>query len=188
MYANEYLPDTIHAYADNAADYTTVWYGDLAPEADYQPELPPTLIPEERIFGSIEWAVHTAADVTSAAAKLAGSVDRMVYDASRAVVEHNAIKEKVKYARVARAGACRWCRLMATRGAVFTSAANSIKGHDSCHRVAVPVRQGTQFVRPAHYKAWADEYATVTRRLTDAGEQVTLSKVLAAMNPHRALP
>lgn len=180
----QYLPDLINAYADNAADYTTVWYGDLAPESDYTPELPPVLIPEERIFGSIEWAIHTAADVTAAAAKLAGSVDRMVYDASRAVVEHNAVKEKVKYARVARAGACRWCRLMATRGAVFTSAANSIKGHDSCHCVAVPVRQGTQFVRPAHYKAWDDEYAAVTEQLAADGEQVTLTTVLAAMR-HR---
>lgn len=186
----DYLPLVADPYVQSALDYSLVWYEDLAPDVDYVPTPPAVpddgedigqLFPVAKLHNTIEWAVHTSADAAAATAKLAGSLDRMVYDASRAVVEHNAVAEKVKYARVARPGACRWCRLMATRGAVFTSAANSIKGHDSCHCVAVPVRQGTTFVRPQHYKAWDDEYAAVARQLNEAGEQVTLAKVLAAM-------
>jgi hypothetical protein len=75
--------------------------------------------------------------------KLSGSLDRMVHDSSRKVVEYNAEREGVRYLRHAALGACEWCRLMAIRGPVFKSAVNAIKGHDSCHCVAVPVREGT---------------------------------------------
>jgi hypothetical protein len=113
--------------------------------------------------------------------KLTGATDRVVYDASRAVVEHNAVKEKVRYARVARAGACAWCRLMAIRGAVFTSASRAIKGHDSCHCIALPVRGGMTFEPPKHYAAWEEQYTAATKTLREADEPVNVKTVLREM-------
>jgi hypothetical protein len=69
---------------------------------------------------------------------------------------------------------------MAIRGAVFTSP-KTIKGHDSCHCVAVPERSGTTFEKPAHYEAWDAEYEAVTKTLRDADEPVNLTTVLREM-------
>lgn len=177
----------IGTFADTAADYSVQWYNDIAPEEPYRPELPPgKIIAVERIQRSIEWAVNTGAKgatfddaVTKLiGANLTGATDRVVYDASRVVVEHNAVKEKVRYARVARAGACEWCRLMAIRGAVFTSASRAIKGHDSCHCIALPVRGGMTFEPPAHYAAWEKQYTAATKSLRDAEEPVNLNTAL----------
>jgi hypothetical protein len=63
-------------------------------------------------------------------------------------------------------------------GPVFKSAANAVKGHDSCHCVAVPVREGTEFVPPEHYGSWEDDYKRVIR---DDDESVTPARVLREM-------
>lgn len=185
------LPVIADPYVAAAADYTVVWYDELSPASPYQPVLPVGaglvggVIAPERIAASISWAVHTAQDVTPAE-KLAGSLDRMVHDASRHVVQHNASRERVRYLRHAAAGACPWCRLMAIRGPVFKSAANAIKGHDRDRCVAIPIRSGTRFVPPAHYAAWETEYIDTAKALRAEGKAVNLSNVLAAFRASAA--
>jgi len=97
-------------------DYSVVWYDELLPASQYRavlpgaPELVGGVIAPERIAASIDWAVRSAKDADPAE-KLAGSVDRMAHDASRHVVQHNAVREGVKYLRHAAPGACAWGRL-----------------------------------------------------------------------------
>lgn len=107
------LPSIIDTFAATAADYSVQWYADIAPDEPFRAELPPgEIIATERIVQSIEWAVRNGAkgaafdDVVTKAVgekNLTGATDLMVYDSSRkVVVELNAVKEKVTYARVAR--------------------------------------------------------------------------------------
>jgi hypothetical protein len=79
------------------------------------------VIPAARLASSIGCAVNTATADAPAVDKLSGSLDRMVHDSSRKVVEYNAEREGVRYLRHAAPGACEWCRLMAIRGPVFKS-------------------------------------------------------------------
>jgi hypothetical protein len=178
------LPTMVEPYVVAAADYTAQWYDDLAPGEPYVAAVPDAagliggVIDPERMDASVSWAVHTGTAQSPAASRLAGSLNRMVHDASRKVVEHNAVRERVRYLRHAAPGACPWCRLMAIRGPVFKSAVNAIKGHDSCHCVAVPVRKGTKFVPPAHYAAWEKQYMDTTATLKAEGKAVSLANVL----------
>jgi hypothetical protein len=184
------LPTLIDTYAAAAADYSVQWYNDLAPDEPFKATgygAGAQIIDESRVFQTIEWAVHTGAKgaaltdeiIQAIGTKLTGSTERMVYDASRRVVQWNAEDEKVKYARVARPGACPWCRLMAIRGAVYTSASNAIKGHDSCHCIALPERKGVKFNKPAYYDAWENEYVQATKDLKAEDKTPNLSNVLA---------
>jgi hypothetical protein len=179
------VPWIAEPYIAAAVDYSTVWYDELSPGSPYRaellgtPELVGGAIEPKRLAASISWAVHTVKDA-SVADKLSGTLDRAVHDASRKVVQHNAGREHVRYARHAAAGACAWCRLAAIRGAVFKTAASAVKGHDSCHCVAVPERAGTRFVPPPHYAAWEKQYADSTAALRADDKVPTLSNVLAA--------
>jgi hypothetical protein len=131
--------------------------------------------------GGAKGATFNDAVTKAVGEKLTDSTERMIHDASRRVVEHNAVREDVRYAGVARPGACEWRRLMAIRGAVFTTASKAIKGHDLCHCVAVPMRRCAEFKQPAHYAAREAEYASITKGLRQTDEPVTLKTVLREM-------
>lgn len=58
--------------------------------------------------------------------RLSGSVKRMVADASRDTVLSSSLEEGVRWARYASANACAFCRLLATRQAVYRSEADAL--------------------------------------------------------------
>jgi hypothetical protein len=71
-------------------------------------------------------------------------------------------REALGWARVARPGACYWCAMQATRGAVFeTEESASFKPHNDCHCTVEPLF-GRHYEPPAHVRGWQALYKEST--------------------------
>lgn len=112
------------------------------------------LLPGSRLAASGRWAILQQDPIQS----LQGSATRAVFDESRLTIVENADREGVRWARHASANACGFCRMLATRGAVYRGNSKAgFKAHDHCHCLAVPDRDGTY--RPAPYaEQWERDY------------------------------
>lgn len=170
----ELLPDLLAGHLAGVADLAVVFYDGLAPGETYAATVPPgDLVPTERIGQSIGWAINTATSAQTALAQLQGTVQRAVIDAQRATVAHNAAAEGVRYRRHCNyAGACNWCLTMATRGAIYKTAASAIRGHDNCRCLAVPERRGTEYTVPAMVREAEKRYAAARTQLQADGVEV----------------
>lgn len=143
--------------------------------------------PGEQVDSSMRWAtkdlwprdeaVATVAQqepldvrLEAAMTKAAGATQKLVADRGRATLRQ-AVKsdpQAVAYARAAALGACAFCRLMASRGAVyataesagrdanalFTGDASVVKFHNDCHCAIVPVFRGQRFELSPHAQEW----------------------------------
>jgi hypothetical protein len=180
----EALPDVVSGHVGLAADQTAQWYTELAPDEDFTATAPPDdVITAERIVTSISWAVNTATTIETATSQLQGSVQRAVLDGQRETVAFNAAREGVRYRRHTNyAGACNWCCVMATRGAVYTSAASAVRGHDNCRCIAVPERAGTSYTVPPMVRDAKARYGEARRELEAAGQSVLLDNVIRRMD------
>lgn len=180
-------PGLVNPYASSAAKLTATWYDQLAPNLDFK-ATPAPLPDVDMLAASARWATAplfqenptTEADPLT---RLAGSMQRRVFDASRETVTANAEHEPgTRWARYASANACAFCRLMATRGAVYRSevAATTVVGragsgrtrgtqslgdkyHDHCRCVAVPIRPGDSYAPPDYVGKWEKEYYAARR-------------------------
>lgn len=111
------LPEIVRPHAEAAAHITAQWYEELDPTSSFEATPVVDLVPE-RIDKTIDWALYAPGEAKPDE-RLAGSSIRMVSDASRDTVLSNAREEGVLWARYASANACAFCRMMATRGAVY---------------------------------------------------------------------
>lgn len=137
--------------------------------------------PDEQVESSLRWATkdlwETDAEQEPFDVRLAQAEQRaeavaqkLVADQGRATTRQavDRDREAVAYARAAALGGCHFCKLMASRGAVyknartagrdandkFTGDASVVKFHDNCHCVIVPVFRGQQFELSAHAAEW----------------------------------
>jgi len=149
----EAYPFVVDPFIAASATLSAQWYDSLNPDAAFATEVPPP-VEASVLEQSVGWALGQA-DPLSA---LIGSTDRRVFAASRDTIMFNARRERVRFARYASANACPWCRVLATREAVFSSAENAIRGHDNCHCLAVPVRDGDSYTPPDYVKQWRQDY------------------------------
>ncbi|TXH24933.1 MAG: hypothetical protein E6R06_10885 [Mycobacterium sp.] len=130
------FPEIIGPYTQAGALVSAQWYTEQAPDLPYV-ATPHVDLPAERLSGSVSWALYAPGTATPLE-RLSGSVKRMIYDASRQTVLHNLQTEYgdppggsfddepgTRWARYASANACSFCRLMATRGAVYRSKASA---------------------------------------------------------------
>lgn len=129
---------------------------------------------------NVRWALGSIykadQDWDAALVNLSGSLNRHVADGHRNTIETSARTDpaRVLYARHASANACGFCKMLATRSAVYTSesaALNSGTGrvrgkrgakekyHDHCHCTAVAVFPGDQYEEAPHVARWRQEYA-----------------------------
>ena len=146
-------PQIVDPFIFAASTVTAEWYSGLAPGLSFPVEVAPAM-PQKVLAANVRWS-FTQADVRQA---LSGSAERQVFTASRDTVLFNASRERVLFARYASANACPWCRVLATRGAEYSTAENAVKGHDGCHCIAVPVRQGDTYTPPDYVAKWTDDY------------------------------
>jgi hypothetical protein len=169
-------PKIVDPYLAASAQVSAAWYHSLAPEIPFAAE-PGPLPPPEALLNNVDYAMTTA----EPAHTLQGSTDRHVFETSGLTVAHNADREGVKYARYASANACAFCRILATRKAVYTSeaAATRVGGgrgghprgsraigssyHDNCHCIAVPVRPGDDYHPPDYVDQWQQDYEAARR-------------------------
>lgn len=189
-------PDLVNPYAGHAAQLTTTWYDELSPSSTYK-AVPAPLPPREALDASARWATSplfgqtTAAETDDPLERLAGSMQRRVFDASRQTVQINAAAEPgTKWVRYASATACAFCRLLATREPIYssekaatrvvgryTARGPSIRGsqslgekyHDHCRCVAVAIRPGDSYEPPDYVAEWNQEYKDAARAANGGG-------------------
>ncbi|KXF56150.1 hypothetical protein AXA44_02645 [Rhodococcus sp. SC4] len=202
-YITAAVPDVVDPYAAASGDLGAAWYAESAPDLDYHPSafgMPPA----EKLAGSTSWALGASGDL--ALGRLAGVLQRAVFDANRETVIQNSRQESGStWARHASGTACAFCRMMATRGAVYASqaAAVSVVGrgpstrgsqpmghryHDRCRCTAVEVRPGQQYIPPGYVEQWEQEYINAVRATSGAGKYGAIDEkaVLAHMRASAA--
>jgi hypothetical protein len=83
-----------------------------------------------------------------------------VVDAARATITDAVATdpEAVGWARVAKPTACAFCRLLTTRGGVYTSETVKFRAHNGCSCTAEPVFKGQRWEPSAHVRQWRAEY------------------------------
>lgn len=151
-------PDLVTPYLAAAADATATWYDEQPSTNASFTAQPADLIPVDQLAISGRWAMLQADPVTA----LQGTATRSVFTSSRDTVVTNTERERVRWARHASANACGFCRLLATRGAVYHSEASARKGHDHCHCLAVPDRDG-KYEPPSYVARWERDYNQARR-------------------------
>lgn len=150
------LPELLAPYIDGSAMVTAKHYTDMAPDLPYAGQEFPG-ISSERIAGTVKWALFGQRG--SMLKRLAGAVQRIVFDASRNTVWENLLREFEElgysdipplqsdapegspptdvpaeddplgtlYARYAAPDACGFCRILATKRAVYRSAESATR-------------------------------------------------------------
>lgn len=150
------FPEITIPYAEVAATLAATWFELSAPESTYVAVTAPTA-PVEKLVKSAQWAL--SADGADAVPRLRGTLDRTIYDGARETTRINVERTNSRWAVHARPAACPWCRMMATRGAVYKSGASALAAcHDNGHCVAIEIRQPGQYTPPSYLEKWDDEY------------------------------
>lgn len=67
-------------------------------------------------------------------------------------------RQATGWARAAALGACAFCKMLATRGAVYEQDTAGFRAHDGCHCGVVPVFRGQRFELSAHAAEWERLY------------------------------
>lgn len=148
-------PMVVDPYIDMSATLAATWFEESDPGSVYRAVVAPPP-PLEQLRANARWALKAKGD--QGRVDLGGSLNRSVFDGARDTTMVNVERTGSKWAVDARATACPWCRMMATRGAVYKSSATALKAcHDNGHCVAVENRDGG-YTPPPHIEQWEDEY------------------------------
>lgn len=113
------FPELVAQYGSIAGDLAAEWYEESAPALAYRATAAP-LPSLEKWATSASWALNVG-DGLSSLDLLGGTAQRGMFDQYRMTIITNAEAEGASYARHASANACPWCRMLATRGAVYGS-------------------------------------------------------------------
>lgn len=122
-FISEAFPELLRPYIDAAGDLTVEYY-DGQPTTSTtifvpQPADPP---PDEQVAASGRWGIEQP----DPGGALGTSGERIVFNHSRNTVLENVMREGVRWAREARPDACSFCKLMATRGAIYYTEATAL--------------------------------------------------------------
>lgn len=95
--------------------------------------------------------------------QIAASLVRHSLQAGRSTIAESAVRNRITYARAPEPGACKWCIMLASRGAVYGSARSAGEGnqwHDNCRCVAEPVTADGQvsYDVDAAYEQYMKDY------------------------------
>lgn len=149
-----FTPELVAAYGDMAATVAADWYDQLREQAKvsgaYRAGLADT-VPVGQAQATARWAAGPLfaqdPDAARALNLLAGAVQRLVQQSGRDTLFRNAQGDpsKPRWARVPHGKTCAWCRMLASRGAVYLSAKSAgrwNRWHDRCDCQPTPVWQG----------------------------------------------
>ena len=146
----EAYPEIVGQYANAAGLLTADWYESLPGDPTFRAAAAPVL--PERLEGTARWAAGAIFTDGKVEEIVAGSAKRHVFNASRETVIDNVEREGAIWVRHASANACPFCRMLATRGAVYSSksAATTVSGESysgkdyaKAHRMRTDVRAAT---------------------------------------------
>lgn len=111
-------PEVVDPFLAASGSLSAEWYSSLNPQASFAVEAAQA-VSKNVLAANVQWAL-TQTDALSA---LVGSAERQTFNMSRETIVSNVEREGVMYARHASANACAFCRMLATRGAVYASEA-----------------------------------------------------------------
>ena len=181
-----FLAELVAAYGSVAAALAADFYDQLRDEAGAPGRFRADLadpVPAGQAEAAARWAAGPLFGGDGAQAALdhaAGSVQRLVQQPARDTIALNVSRDPAKpgWARVPRGRGCAFCRMLAGRGAVYTSAqaARGMRAyHDHCKCSAVPVWRG----QPLPYDADALEREYLRAR--EAASSGSTKEILAQM-------
>lgn len=166
-----FLPDLITAYGDTAAVLGADWYDllrDVPASAASFNAVMASAPNVSQVEGSVRWGVgplfQEAPD--SALERLMGSTQRLVLQAGRDSIFDSARRDPVRTA-VARvpsgAETCRFCVMLASRGAVYanvrTAGGDGNSYHDNCDCVPTIIRSESDWPEGHDLQRFRDLYA-----------------------------
>lgn len=95
-----------------------------------------------------------------AAKKAEAVTQKLVTDQGRGTVQEAVRRDRLAtaWARSAALGACAFCKLLATRGAVYKQDTADFRAHDNCNCGIVPVFRGQLFELSDHAREWERLY------------------------------
>lgn len=141
----ETVPDLIGYYADGSAALAADFYEEQRVLADAPPGFVPELVLVDRtvkIRRAVAWAAEPwfTPSETPVDARLAEVVQLEVARGYRDTITANQRQdpEAVGWRRIT-AGGCKFCRMLADRGAVYKADTARFAAHPSCHCTAQPV-------------------------------------------------
>lgn len=147
-----FFPELIAAYGDAAALLGADFYDSLRNVPPSAARFRATLAaaaPAEQAQASARWALGSLfvaePDADLALSKLSGSAQRLVLQAGRDTIARSAFTDPVRtgFARVPQGVTCKFCVMVASRGAIYKDASAAGEGnryHDDCNCVPTPVR------------------------------------------------
>lgn len=182
------LPGVVDPYLTASGDITADWYEAQSPTSGYVAR--PALLPDEdKLRTTARWAAGTVLTRTpvSPLDLLSGAMQRALFDESRNTVLDNVGAERgATWARYASANACEFCRMVATRGAVYGSEESAggmgARYHDHCRCLAVPVRPGKSYDPPSYVEEWEAEY-TRARKAADGNDAKSILSAWRKLQP-----
>ena len=146
------IPGLVDTYGSAAATLAADWYDDLRVEAKapgrYRADVVVDLgaYRRERIARAVGWAVgplfQAEPDVPMVLGRVLPFVSQEVVRPSRDTITSNLVSDDAAkgWQRVTSGGACRFCRMLASRGAVYRSESTGrFASHPGCHCAARPV-------------------------------------------------
>lgn len=123
----------------------------------------------EAVVESTGWAMQTysgglaVATLPAVRDRALEALVRHVMQPARDTVAVSTTKAKTRFARVAEAGACGFCLMLASRGGVYLDSGKALSSdaarfHDNCRCSAVQVQDDSELPASSHelFKQWAD--------------------------------
>lgn len=157
------VPLVVGDYSDAAASLALDWYEELRdasqPTRLFTP-VPVMTVDEDRLAAMIAWATGSLHDLEKSLTRtLDAEAEKLVAQAteeslalllpeiqkdvaagfrSTMVTNSDEDPDAVGWQRFARAGGCKFCKMLADRGAVYTEASVRFAAHTDCHCVVGP--------------------------------------------------
>jgi hypothetical protein len=187
------LADLVQSYGAVAAEQAALWFEDQRDLAGVTSRFSPGLadLPAaEQVDASARYAVgplfSATPDASAALGLAAGALQRYVAGGDRDTLELNTYRDPSgpRWSRHASANACTFCRLLATRGAVYTSPATAGEGHryhDHCHCIAVVSWPGQEPPRAPYVAGWDASYREATAATGGTNTTAVLAHMRAGM-------
>lgn len=167
------LAEVADKYGAPAAALAAEWYDESRDEAGapgrFEVEL--AALPDASRFEALaRWGVTPlfGADPNPVAAltRISGGLQRIVLGQARETTFGAVASDPVRpqFARHASSNACAFCAMLATRGAVYASAASSLgdRYHDDCHCAVVEVFPGQRYEEAPYVAKWREAYSATS--------------------------
>lgn len=144
------LPGTVDEWSLAAAAVAADYYDDLRESAEVAGTFTAIIEPLEGlgVEALAGWAADAlrkdVPDLTAARARVEGGMQKRMVNTANRTVTHSATEDPNArgYMRRTRPNACRFCKMVASRGGVYTRASATFACHEQCFCEAVPAWGG----------------------------------------------